>query len=59
MQSDKDNIKEVQLRVDPATAASELKLKGLVSTQLQIDANRITSLRITRRSIDADRKSVV
>ncbi len=59
MQSDKDNIKEVQLRVDPATAASELKLKGLVSTQLQIDANRITSLRITRRSIDARQRRVM
>lgn len=59
MQSYKDNITEVQLRVDPATAASDMKLKGLVSTQLQIDANRMTSLRITRRSIDARQRRVM
>lgn len=59
MDPQQNNVMEVQLRVDPPTAASELKLMGLVSTQLKIDANRITSLKITRRSIDARQRKIM
>ncbi len=50
---------DLQLRVDPATAASELKLTALASNQLHIDANRIKAIVITRRSIDARQKQVM
>ncbi|MBD5330280.1 MAG: FAD-binding protein [Bacteroides sp.] len=52
-------IEELQIRTDPATASSELKLAALISTQLQIDANRIKAITITRRSIDARQKQVM
>lgn len=50
---------DLQVRVDPATAASELKLAALASTKLQIDANRIKDVVVTRRSIDARQKQVM
>lgn len=49
----------IELRVDPRTAAEELMLRAAISTQLGIDANRITHQRITRRSIDARQKRVM
>ncbi|MCI9608045.1 MAG: FAD-binding protein [Muribaculaceae bacterium] len=51
-------IHSLQLRTDPATAASPLRLTGLASTRLGIDANRIADIVITRRSIDARQKRV-
>ncbi|MDE6488997.1 MAG: NAD(P)/FAD-dependent oxidoreductase [Paramuribaculum sp.] len=52
-------IEEINLRVDPATAASTLRLTAEASTRLSIDANRIRDLRITRRSIDARQRNVM
>ncbi len=52
-------LQQLQLRVDPRTAATPLLLQTLVSTQLDIDVNRIKSLRITRRSIDARQRKVM
>lgn len=52
-------IENIQLRVDPATAVNELKLINISSTQLDIDANRIKKLIITRRSIDARQRRVM
>lgn len=50
---------QLQLRVDPATAASELRLTALASTRLNIDANRIKGIRIIKRSIDARQRNVM
>ena len=47
------------LRVDPPTAASDLRLTALASTRLGIDANRIKGIRIVRRSIDARQRNVM
>lgn len=52
-------IEKIDMRVDPATAASPLKLTALASTQLQIDANRITEVRPLKRSIDARQRRVM
>ncbi|MCH5346505.1 MAG: FAD-binding protein [Muribaculaceae bacterium] len=52
-------VKELSLRVDPATAATELKLLNVVSTELDIDANRIGGIVVTRRSIDARQRRVM
>lgn len=49
----------IELRVDPRTAATEMMLKGAVSTRLGIDANRINHLRVIRRSIDARQRRVM
>lgn len=49
----------LQLRVEPAVAASDLRLLGLASTRLGVDANRIKAVRITKRSIDARQKQVM
>lgn len=49
---------ELQLRVTPCEAASELILRQIVSTRLDIDANRICELRVVRRSIDARQRRV-
>lgn len=51
-------IHQLQLRTDPATAASELRLTALASTRLGVDANRIAGIVITRRSIDARQRNV-
>lgn len=50
---------QLDLRTDPATAYTPLRLKALVSTRLNIDANRIKSVRILRRSIDARQRNVM
>lgn len=50
---------QLQLRVDPATAASELRLTAMASTRLNIDANRIKGIRIIKRSIDARQRNVM
>lgn len=47
------------LRVDPPTAASDLRLTALASTRLGIDANCIKGIRIIRRSIDARQRNVM
>lgn len=52
-------IHELNLRIEPAVAYNELRLKALVSTTLNIDANRIDTIRIIRRSIDARQKRVM
>ncbi len=52
-------IEELELRLDPATAYTPMKLKGAVSTRLNVDANRIHDVVIKRRSIDARQRNVV
>lgn len=52
-------IQDLQFRVEPAVAASELRLIQLISTELNIDANRIKGVQITRRSIDARQRRVM
>lgn len=49
----------IELRVDPRTAAEEMLLRAAASTHMGIDANRINSLRVTRRSIDARQRRVM
>ena len=51
-------IEKLQVRTDPPTAASSLKLTALASTKLGIDANRIAAVVIRRRSIDARQRKV-
>ncbi|MBD5173474.1 MAG: FAD-binding protein [Bacteroidales bacterium] len=51
-------IENLQLRVEPAVAASQLRLIEIASSKLGIDANRIKDLVITRRSIDARQRKV-
>lgn len=52
-------LQQLQLRVDPRTAATPLLLQTLVSTRLDVDVNRIKSVRIVRRSIDARQRNVM
>lgn len=52
-------IKELQLRIAPEVAYEELRLLGLVSTQLKVDANSIKKVQILKRSIDARQRNVV
>lgn len=49
----------IQLRLDPESAANEMKLKVAASTALGIDANRIKHIDILRRSIDARQRRVM
>ena len=51
-------IENLQLRVEPAVATSQLRLIEIASSKLGIDANRIKDLVITRRSIDARQRKV-
>lgn len=51
-------IAELQLRVSPDIAYEELRLLGVVSTQLHIDANSIKKVQIIKRSIDARQRNV-
>lgn len=51
-------ITELQLRVSPEIAYEELRLLGVVSTQLHIDANAIKKVQIIKRSIDARQRNV-
>lgn len=50
---------ELELRVDPATAYTPMRLLAAVSTRLDIDPNRILDLKILRRSIDARQRNVM
>ncbi len=52
-------IQDLQLRVEPQVAASTLRLIEHVSTDLNIDANRIGGVVVTRRSIDARQRRVM
>ncbi|MCM1348800.1 MAG: FAD-dependent monooxygenase [Firmicutes bacterium] len=52
-------IKDLNLRVDPSTAYTPMKLTALVSTQLNVDANSIKQVRVTRRSIDARQRRIM
>ena len=50
---------QLQLRVPPEVAYEPLRLLAEVSTTLNVDANRITCVRPTRRSIDARQRRVM
>lgn len=50
---------DIQLRVDPRTAAEPMLLRVAVSTETGIDANRLKHIAVTRRSIDARQKRVM
>lgn len=52
-------ITELQLRVEPRVAASDLQLQTIASTQLDIDVNRIKGLRVIKRSIDARQRKIM
>lgn len=52
-------IHQLDLRVAPETAYTPLRLQAYVSTHLGIDANRIKTVRIIRRSIDARQRNVM
>lgn len=52
-------IHNQQLRVDPRTAATPLMLTARISTELNIDANRIKDVVIKKRSIDARQRKVM
>ncbi len=49
----------LQVRVDPRTAATDMLLRTAVSSVLNIDVNRISAVKITRRSIDARQRKVM
>lgn len=51
-------IETIDVRVDPRTAATPLLLQSLLSTRLNIDVNRIKSICIVRRSIDARQRNI-
>lgn len=50
---------QLQLRLKPETAFDPLRLKIYVSTELDIDVNSITEVRVLRRSIDARQRQVM
>lgn len=50
---------DLELRLDPATAYTPLRLQAAVSTRLDIDPNRIRDMKIIRRSIDARQRRVM
>lgn len=50
---------DLQLRIDPATAYTPLRLMALVSTRMGIDANRLRDIKILKRSIDARQRQVM
>lgn len=52
-------IYNLQLRVDPRTAATPMMLKVKASTGLDIDANRIKDIVVRKRSIDARQRKVM
>ncbi len=52
-------ITQLQLRLDPKTAYTPMLLRAAVSTQLNVDANRLKDVVITRRSIDARQRRVM
>lgn len=52
-------IENIELRLSPEEAASDLRITAAASTALAIDANRITRAVVTRRSIDARQRNIV
>ena len=52
-------VKDISIRVSPEVAAGQLRLQHAVSGELNIDANRITGIVVTRRSIDARQRRVM
>ena len=52
-------INQLQLRLDPRTAYTPMLLHAAVSTQLNVDANRLKDVVVTRRSIDARQRRVM
>ena len=52
-------IHNLQLRVDPRTAATPLLLLSRVSTELDTDANAIRDIVVKKRSIDARQRRVM
>lgn len=51
-------IQRIDITTDPRTAASDLQLRVIASTQLGIDVNRIKQLLIVKRSIDARQRNI-
>lgn len=49
----------LQLRVTPETAYNPMRLRAEVSSQIAVDVNRLTEVRVTRRSIDARQRRVM
>lgn len=52
-------MQEINLRVDPATAADNDKIARQAASALKIDRSRIKAVKITRRSIDARQRHVM
>lgn len=52
-------IHNLQLRVDPRTAATPLLLKARASSALDVDANAIRDIVVKKRSIDARQRRVM
>lgn len=51
-------ITQLQLQLDPRTAFTPMLLHAAVSTHLNVDANRLRDVVITRRSIDARQRKI-
>ena len=49
----------LQLRVTPEIAYNPMRLSAEVSSQIAVDVNRLTEVRVTRRSIDARQRRVM
>lgn len=49
----------LQLRVTPETAYNPMRLRAEVSSQIAVDVNHLTEVRVTRRSIDARQRRVM
>lgn len=49
----------LQLRVAPEIAYNPMRLRSEVSSQIAVDVNRLTEVRVTRRSIDARQRRVM
>ena len=52
-------IKDLSLRVSPRTAATAAELRTTALNELSINAQRLRSLRIVRRSIDARGRNIL
>ncbi len=52
-------IKDLQVRVNPRTAYEDLELRIYVSTIEDLDVNRIKTIKILKRSIDARQRQVM
>lgn len=51
-------IKEAQFRILPQQAVSEQSLKQLLSREMSVPVDQITSVRVLKRSIDARQRTV-